>query len=222
MIKFYYNPLSPLARRVWITLLEKRILFEPILMHLNGDQFNTEFLSINPFHHVPVIVDDELTLIESLAIMDYLEAKYPETALLPANPIKLAKVRMIQMVTINELSSKILPLITEAENSPQHLNAQQEIIKVLQFFSVTLNDKLYFGDDQFTLGDIVAGNAVILVMNLGIEIHLFPNLQDWCERLMSRDVWQQVKLKPEEYKIFKRKAKAVFKHRQQQLSVINP
>ncbi len=54
MLQFYYSRLSINARRVWVTLLEKGLEFEPILMKLNGDQFQPEFLELNPFHHIPV------------------------------------------------------------------------------------------------------------------------------------------------------------------------
>ncbi|MBF2022554.1 MAG: glutathione S-transferase family protein [Hydrococcus sp. C42_A2020_068] len=47
MLKFYYNPISPIARRVWIVLLEKNIPFESVLVNLNGDKFQPEFLAIN-------------------------------------------------------------------------------------------------------------------------------------------------------------------------------
>ena len=61
MLQFYYHPQSPLARRVWIALLEKNIPFESIIINLkDGEQFKSDFLEINPFHHVPVIIDDEL------------------------------------------------------------------------------------------------------------------------------------------------------------------
>ena len=43
MLTFYYNPLSPNARRVWLTLLEKGIQFESVLLNLNGDQRNVSY-----------------------------------------------------------------------------------------------------------------------------------------------------------------------------------
>ena len=111
MLKFYYHPQSPLARRVWIALLEKEISFDPIVISLkDGEQFKPDFLKISPFHHVPVIIDDGLRVLESLAILDYLESKYLQHSLLPNNPSQLAKVRMAQMVANNELSSIGSPL----------------------------------------------------------------------------------------------------------------
>ncbi|UNU22396.1 hypothetical protein D0A34_21080 [Microcoleus vaginatus PCC 9802] len=55
--------------------------FEPIALNLDGDQFKPDFLAINPFHRIPVLVDEDLTVVESLAILDDREAKYPTPAL---------------------------------------------------------------------------------------------------------------------------------------------
>ncbi|OKH21213.1 glutathione S-transferase [Hydrococcus rivularis NIES-593] len=183
MLKFYYNPISPIARRVWIALLEKNIPFESVLVNLNGDQFQPEFLAINPFHHIPAIVDEGFRVIESLAILDYLESQYPTPKLLPAAPKTLATVRMIQMVSINELAPQVIALITENENSPKLAKAKQQIARVLGFFSSVLGESSYFGGDQFTLADIVAGNSVILLSKLGIDLSNSPNIRDWCQRL---------------------------------------
>ncbi len=81
-----------------VTLLEKNLEFEPILMKLNGDQFQPEFLKLNPFHHIPVLVDDDFKVFESLAILDYLEAKYPEPSFMPNEAKDIAKVRTIELM----------------------------------------------------------------------------------------------------------------------------
>ena len=192
MLKFYYHPLSPLARRVWIALLEKKIAFESVIVNLqDGEQFQPEFLRLNPFHHVPVIVDDGLRVIESLAILDYLEAKYPEFSLLPNNPERLAKVRMVQMVTCSELGSQVIPLIVESEDSLKLTKAKRHLKRIIGFFSELLEDDIYFGGEQFTVGDIVAGNAVVLISKLGYDLSNFPNIDSWNQRLQAREVWQK-------------------------------
>ena len=192
MLKFYYHPLSPLARRVWIALLEKNIAFEPIIVNLkSGEQFQPEFLKLNPFHHVPVIVDDGFRVIESLAILDYLEIKYPEISLLPSNPETLAKVKMVQMVTCTELGSQILPLILDSEDSIKIAKAKRNIKRILGFFSEILGDNSYFGEEQFTLGDIITGNAVVLISKLGYDLSNFPNIAAWNQRLLDREAWQK-------------------------------
>ena len=81
MLKLYHDPISPNSRRVWVALLEKELEFELVPINLNGDQLQPEFLALNPFHHIPVLVDNGFRVLESLAILDYLEAKYPTPAL---------------------------------------------------------------------------------------------------------------------------------------------
>ncbi|MBD2180730.1 glutathione S-transferase family protein [Planktothrix sp. FACHB-1375] len=109
MLKLYHTPISPNSRRVWITLLEKQIPFELLKMELNGDQLQPDFLALNPFHHIPVLVDDDFTIVESLAILDYLEVKYPAPAMLPTDAKALATVRMVEMVTRRSRSHFFIP-----------------------------------------------------------------------------------------------------------------
>ncbi|RMF21460.1 MAG: glutathione S-transferase family protein [Cyanobacteria bacterium J083] len=203
MLQFYYHPLSPLARRVWIALLEKKLPFESILVNLKeGEQLQPEFLQLNPFHHVPVILDDGLRVIESIAILDYLEAKYPQISLLPTDPATLARVRMVQMVTCNELGSQILTLIVESEKSLKLVKAKRCLKRVISFMAKLLEENLYFGGEQFTIGDIVAGNAVILAHKLGFEVGSFANIAAWRQRLEAREVWQKTQPNQEQLEIF--------------------
>jgi glutathione S-transferase len=221
MLQFYYNPISPNARRVWLTLLEKGIAFEPILMNLDGDQLQENFLKVNPFHHIPVVVDDGLRIVESLAIMDYLEAKYPQAAMLPSEPQALAKVRMVQHITANELFPKIIALIYESADSPQFLKAKEHIDKVLQFFTEILSNSLYFGSEELTLADIVAGTAVLYLPNLGVDLSEYPKIYEWSERLMQRPVWQKTKISPEDFEQFKRRVRVLVKMRRRELVAKN-
>ena len=204
MLKFYYHPLSPLSRRVWIALLEKEIPFTPAIVNLKeGEQFKPNFLAISPFHHVPVIIDDGLRVLESLAILDYLESKYPQHPLLPSDPSKLAKVRMAQMVANNELSSLVIPLIAETEDSPKLKQTKRKIIRILSFMTELLAEDAYFGGDKLSVGDIVAGNNIILVNKLGFNLSQFEKIEQWCDRLIQREAWQHTQPNDEQVVMFK-------------------
>lgn len=204
MLKFYSHPISPLSRRVWIALLEKEVPFTPMIVNLGEkEQFKPDFLAINPFHHVPVIIDDGLRVLESLAILDYLESKYPQNPLLPSDPSQLARVRMAQMVTNNELSSLVIPLISETEDSPQLEKAKRKIKRILDFLAELLAEDAYFGGQSLSLGDIVAGNAVILVAKLGFDLSQMQKIDAWRDRLMQREAWQQAQPNNKQVEIFK-------------------
>ncbi|MBW4431181.1 MAG: glutathione S-transferase family protein [Pelatocladus maniniholoensis HA4357-MV3] len=218
MLKFYYNPRSPMARRVWRTLLEKEIAFEPILMKLDGDQLQPDYLELNPFHHIPVIVDDNFRMLESLAILDYLETKYPQPRLLPKNAEAVATVRMVQMVSTNELLPKMVALIFETEDSPKFIQAKQHLDTVFKFLMTTLGNNSFFGGEQLSLADIVLGTDISLFPKLGMNFSNYPNLNDWFERLMQRPAWQKTELSQEDFEQFKR---VLMKLRQREIARAN-
>ncbi|NEP56914.1 MAG: glutathione S-transferase family protein [Symploca sp. SIO2G7] len=201
-MKFYYHPISGNARRVWIALLEKQIPFEPILINLDGSQFQPEFLAINPFHHVPVIVDNGFEVVESLAILDYLEAQYPTPSLMPKDAKAIATVRMVELVTINELTPATVPLMqqmVELSVAPEKLEAaQQQIAKVLSFFEGKLSSHSYFVGDSFTLADIVAGNSSSFLSLMGISLDSYPKVKTWLEQLAQRESFVKTAPSPED------------------------
>jgi glutathione S-transferase len=202
MLTLYHIPLSANSRRVWITLLEKGLSFEEVVLKLDGDQYEEEFLKLNPFHHIPVLVDDEFRVVESLAILDYLEAKYPTPSLMPTQAQAIAIVRMVELVTINELLPPTIRLTSQAlgilENEPQKLEkAHQQVFSVLNFFESLLGDSAYFGSEFLTLGDIAAGTVVPQLPSMGVSLDDYPKLKAWCDRLMARDSWQKTQPSPE-------------------------
>lgn len=204
MLKLYYARPSFYARPVWLALLEKQLSFELISVNLGGDQFEPEFMALNPFSHVPVLVDGDFRVIESLAILDYLEAKYPNPPLLPKDPEALATVRMVQLVALNELLPAIAKLIIHDKHSADSEYAHLRAINTLTFLEGLLNNFSYFAGEQLTLADIVAGTLVCTLPDLGIPLSDYPKLKAWSERLLSRPTWQQIQLSLEEWSSFKR------------------
>jgi glutathione S-transferase len=203
MIKLYQTSISFNSRRVWITLLEKGLDFEIEEVQLNGQQFQPEFLALNPFHHIPVLVDGDTTIIESLAILDYLEAKYPQPTMLPTNPDDLAKVRMVEMVTVNELAPALSPLFPKmlglGDGDPAQVAASlQKITTILQFFEGLLADRPFFGSDTITLAEPVAGTVLVNLSFAGITLDEYPRLDGWLKRLMLRPHWLSTQATPKQ------------------------
>ena len=218
MLKFYYTRLSINARRVWVTLLEKNIEFESIILKLNGDQFQPDFLKLNPFHHIPVLVDQDFKVFESLAILDYLDAKYPNPSFMPTEAQDIAKVRMIELVTVNELPPASIVLMKEMLDVPVEEQkvekAKQSMATALQYFEDSLEaDQPYFMGEQLTYGDIVAGTAVAAIPNLGISLEPYPKVTKWVENLKQRASWQETATSPEELERSKAIMKAILQKR---------
>jgi glutathione S-transferase len=218
MLKFYYSRLSINARRVWVTLLEKQLEFEPILLKLNGDQFQPDFLKLNPFHHIPVLVDGDLRIFESLAILDYLEAKFPDPAFMPVDAENIAKTRMIELVTVNELPPISIVLMKQmldvAVEEQKIKQARQSMATVLQYFEDSLEaDQAYFIAPKLTYADIVAGTAVAAIPRLGISLEPYPKVTQWLENLNQRSSWQQTAISAEEIEKSQAVMKAILQNR---------
>lgn len=98
---------SSAAFRVRIALKLKGLAFDTELVNLSkGDHLLEEYLRINPQGRVPALVDGEVTLLQSPAIMEYLEEIYPTPAFLPTSAQARARVRAIA----NIISCDIHPL----------------------------------------------------------------------------------------------------------------
>lgn len=94
---------SSASYRVRIALNLKRLDYATRSVHLvreGGEQYRADYRRLNPLALVPTLVDGAQVLTESLAIMEYLDEAYPDTArLLPAEPGARARARSIaQMV----------------------------------------------------------------------------------------------------------------------------
>jgi glutathione S-transferase len=180
---------------------------------MNGDQFKPDFLAINPFHHIPVLVDDGFNIFESLAILDYLEAKYPTPVMLPKDAKDLAIAQMVKMVTVNELlpaTTTFLPqLLGLPAADPEKIQqSKQQISTVLKFFENLLDDRPYFASHNLTLAEVVAGTVVPILPNVGISLSEYPKLNAWCDRLIARPSWQATQTTPEMIKALRSVVKA--------------
>jgi maleylpyruvate isomerase len=98
--KLYSFWRSSAAFRVRIALNLKGIPYEIIPIHLTkngGAQFNPDYSEKNPTHLVPLFEDNEISIHQSLAIIEYLEETHPTPPLLPASPQDRAWVRSLAM-----------------------------------------------------------------------------------------------------------------------------
>ena len=90
------------------TLQELGVDFEPIRVNLlAGEHHRPDFLKINPAGKIPVLVDGDLVLTESVAIVLYLAEKYAERGLLPAGIEARAQVNRWLLFAATELEQPL-------------------------------------------------------------------------------------------------------------------
>jgi maleylacetoacetate isomerase len=113
-MKLYTYYRSQASFRVRIALNLKGIAREDAFLHLEkGDQFAADYRALNPQMVVPTLVDGDLTLFQSLAILEYLDEKYPEPPLLPPRSDIAARawVRGLALINIADSHPLIVPRI---------------------------------------------------------------------------------------------------------------
>lgn len=100
----YYRSVS--AYRVRLALAIKGIAYDYTPVHLvknGGEQHTAEYKALNPQAMVPTLQDGDLTITQSLAIIAYLDEKYPEPALLPKKSDARAYVRQIAQICASDM-----------------------------------------------------------------------------------------------------------------------
>ncbi len=94
MLKLYHGRTSVCSVKARLALAEKGVSFESQLMTLRGDQFDPQYMKLNPNAVVPTLVRDGNVIIESTVIMHYVDDTFDGPSLMPADPLARAKVHM--------------------------------------------------------------------------------------------------------------------------------
>jgi glutathione S-transferase len=193
MIKLYDFKSSPNCQRVKIVLAEKNLPYEIVPIDLRAQEQKTpDYLKLNPYGKVPVLTDDGTVLYESCIINEYLEEKYPNPPLLPKEPGKKAKARILVDYGMAHFDSPYQKLRMELAKDPKEQNqqvveaAKGDLKKLLQRFESEL------GDQQYLTGDFSLVDADLLPRFTRLEGFgvlpdpSLPRLGKYMERMKAR------------------------------------
>jgi glutathione S-transferase len=194
---------SPPSWRVLLTLLVKGVPFESKAISFSkGDNTTPEYLKINPRGKVPAIRDGSFTLYESLAIMAYLERKYPDVPIFGETPEEAGTIWRI----VAEHEDYIYPTLFTFSRAVFHgkVAEKEEYIKEgaamlraeLTRLQEALGDRPWFVGDRISAADIAmypplqfairaATRPAASGLNLGytpLREH-FPKIAEWCARI---------------------------------------
>lgn len=209
MIKLYDYFRSSAAFRVRIALNLKNVPFEKIPVHLlnnGGEQHAEQYHKINPQELVPALQVDNQIITQSLAIIEYLEEKYPEPALLPKDLIKKAQVRQIALsiaADIHPLNNlRVLQYLTntlkvteEQKNTWYHHWVAKGFVALEQWLKNTAGD-FCFGDTA-TLADVFLIPQVFNLYRLNCDVTPYPTVVkifNHCKELPAfKNAWPEEK-----------------------------
>ena len=188
-MQLYSYALSSAAYRVRIALNLKALEYDTLTIALakeGGEQHKPEYLQINPQGLVPTLIDDGVTLTQSLAIMEYLEEKYPDIPLLPSNPVDRAQVRAMALAIacdihpLNNLRVRAY-LSDDMQQSESAIGAWYRHWILITFASLESIVETYGGDYCFgntiTLADVCLIPQMANARRYDTDVSAFPKLQ---------------------------------------------
>jgi glutathione S-transferase len=169
----------PYCARVRIVLAEKGIAYESVEIDLADRP--AWLLAKNPSGRVPVLEEDGgLDLPESHVIMEYLDERYPEPPLLPADPADRALARL-RLDRFDDLAAPYYAVRSGNEEARPSLDAE------LAKLDAALQGSPYLTGAAFGLVDVGYVPWILRARaNLGVELEGHPALADWVERLEDR------------------------------------
>jgi glutathione S-transferase len=198
VIRFYFGSGSPFAWRVQLVLEEKGLPYEPVLLSFaKGEHKSPEHLARNPRGKVPALTDGGLSLYESTAIVEYLEERYPEHPLLPADPGRRALVRIEELECVEYFFPKFQPVARQAFFTPPAERdaavldaARAEVRKEIDILEARAAKRggSWIAGDGPTRADFTWLPFIELAARGGVDLEheRTPWLVDWRTRLRAR------------------------------------
>jgi len=185
---------SPPCWMVRLALEEKGLDHEcKLLSFTAGEHKSPEMLAKNPRGTVPVLMDGNIVVYETLAIFDYLEYAYPQPALLP-NTNALRALALTRLHEANNLKQVGMALFSYLMNT-KAIDLDPAAVDHLGSF---LHDELFFWEYYYGIGQFAAGSTIGLAdlavfayvataAHLGLELESrYPNLHAFCQRMKER------------------------------------
>jgi glutathione S-transferase len=163
-VDFYHGHGSPYSWRVWLALEAKQVPYDlKVLSFQAGDTRKPEFVALNPRHTVPTIVDEGVAVWESVAILEYLDEKYPQAPrLYGGDALARARIRRLVREAEEHVGAEAIDPITDeyfgkggAEPDREKVEKAKQVLRdELGYFARELKGP-FFGGETLNALDLV-------------------------------------------------------------------
>jgi stringent starvation protein A len=183
VLRLYDAARCPYCARARIVLAEKGVEYETVEIDLSDRP--TWLYEKNPIGKVPVLEEDSFVLPESEAIMEYLEERFPEPALLPASLEERALARFRSLRFEDDFADDYYAFRRGEEGADERLSGR------LWDLTALLQGSAWLTGDEFGLADVAYLPWVVRLRDL-LRFDLGPwvTVLDWLERAAERPAVQ--------------------------------
>ncbi len=197
MIQLYTFYLSSNGRKVHMALEEAGASYEIVPVDLlKGEQKKPEYLKLNPNGKVPTLVDGDLVMWESIAILLYLAEKFPSASLLPLTAMDRARAFQWMVWQTTTFGAPVGLLFRQMRFTPEDRRdpnvleqAQTTIRQNLEILALGLEGQDYLAG-TFSAADIAFLPNLSMLVDL--QAPLAPVLEAYYQRLSARPSWKKV------------------------------
>ncbi len=191
-LKLYEFPPTRSLRVRWV-LQEMQLDFESIFVNLPAREHHAaEFLKINPAAKIPVLVDGDLVLIESVAIVLYLADKYPEKGFTPASVAERGLMTQWLLFAATELEQPLWRIARHTRLYPparriaaEIPNARQDFQEMAKVLDAHLQNRQFVVGEQASVADFVVAYTLDWANELAL-LEDFPRLSEYLETMYAR------------------------------------
>jgi glutathione S-transferase len=197
---------SGYTQKVRIALAEKGLTARIPIVHLTPEERRgSEHRKRNPLGLIPVLeLDDGSFLPESSAIIEYLDALFPDPSLIPSDPLRRARMHVFDHYNDQALTPAVRRLWdalfevrpTEPDRAAAAAAARADISAVFTHLDGVLGDGAYLVGD-FSLADIAFMARLQVLPELGVDIPATSSrARAWQRRLQERASWSATAYPP--------------------------
>ncbi len=191
-IKLYNLPRSGNSYKIRLMLSMLKLDYETILIDSSkGETLTEEFRKINPRGQIPVLIDDEELIWDSMAILVYLARRYGDTHWLPADASGEAAVMQWLAVSENELLYGLARArATLLFKRPFDLATCYADAKPgLEAMEKQLSQQDWLASNHPTIADIACYPYVWLADEAEFSLQPYPAVQSWLKRMETIPGW---------------------------------
>ena len=164
----FSDPSDHYCHRVRIVLAEKGISSE--MIESSKDNLDPEILELSPYATLPVLVDRDVCLYDSVTLMEYLDERFPHPPLLPVYPVLRANIRLYIKRIELDWGSRFDQLVDGNLKEAQAKKVRQELKALIVSSCALLKEKPFFMNDEFSLVDCCIAPMLWRLPSIGIEI----------------------------------------------------